>query len=68
MDPAAAQSQAPPFGGSGPAQSLLLPRWPWAYQCCQVWEFPPQIRDIHANDGKFSARIWGILYLALHFQ
>ena len=31
VGPAATQSQAPPFGGSGPAQSQLLPRWPWAF-------------------------------------
>ena len=42
VGPAAMQSQAPTFGGSGPAQSQLLPRWPRALQCCQVWGFSPK--------------------------
>ena len=41
VGPVAMQSQAPPFGGSGPAQSQLLTRWPSASQCCRVWGFPP---------------------------
>ena len=60
VGPAATQSQAPPFGGSGPAQSQLLPHWPRAFQCCQVWGFSPRfvlfllvIGDFQLELGKF---------------
>ena len=57
VGPAATQSQAPPFGGSGPTQSQLLPRWPRAFQCCQVWGFSPRFEVFTLVLGDFQLEL-----------
>ena len=57
VGPAATQSQAPPFGGSGPAQCQLLPRWPQDFQCCQVWGFSPRFEVFTLSDRDFQLEL-----------
>ena len=62
MGPAATQSQAPPFGGSGPAQSQLLPSWPRAFQCCQVWGFSPRFVLFPLVIGYFQLELGNLVF------
>ena len=56
--PAATQSQAPPYGGSG----QLLPRWPRASQCCQVWEFFPRFEVFTLVLGEFQLELGNFVF------